>query len=58
MRQFDCERRFVCGIQTVADSDDINVSIYQGNEFRNLLHIKLAFTRATDSEARAWLSRK
>lgn len=48
----------MCGIQTVADSDDINVSIYQGNEFRNLLMIKLVFTKATDSEARVWLSHK
>jgi len=46
----------VCGIAKLENS--IKVSIYEGCEFRNLLHLELAFRRAADNEARAWLSRK
>ena len=36
----------------------VNVNIYQGNEFRNLLHLTIFFRKATDSEARPWLAKK
>ena len=36
----------------------MNVNIYQGNEFRNLLHLSIFFRKATDEEARPWLAKK
>ena len=36
----------------------VEVSLFQSNEFRNLLHLRLFYHRATDDEARSWLNHK
>ena len=36
----------------------IQVQIFQGSCFRNLLHLELFFRKANDEEARKWIARK
>ena len=59
---------FVCALKNVSkqtgnDGDEpllpgMQVQVFQGSCFRNLLHLELFFRRANDEEARAWISRK
>lgn len=69
MRHHDCEKKFICALKDLnkvqKDGETqldlqrgIEMSLFQGNEFRNLLHLQLFYHKATDSEAREWLSNR
>ena len=58
---------FVCALKNVSKQTSledvpllpgIQVQIFQGSCFRNLLHLELFFHKANDEEARAWIARK
>ena len=60
------DSKFICALKAATKSSrhieeavpGIRVDIFQGSQFRNLLHLSMFFRKATDAEARAWLSRK
>ena len=60
------DQKFICTLKTATKSSrhiqeavqGVKVEIFQGSQFRNLLHLSMFFRKATDAEARAWLSRK
>ena len=62
------EGQFVCALKNIAKSTSaetekpllpgIEVNIFQGSCFRNLLHLELFFRKANDEEARVWVARK
>ena len=65
--QYDnVDQKFICALKTATKSSKhiseavpgVRVDIYQGSQFRNLLHLSMFFRKATDGEARAWLARK
>ena len=44
--------------RSLEQDEGVEVSLFQSNEFRNLLHLKLFYHRASDEEARYWLNQK
>eukprot|EP00347_Sterkiella_histriomuscorum_P018655 403344684 len=61
----DVQNRFFCLMTTQSQQDDSQdvdqlaiVDIFENNQFRNLLHLKLNFQRASHEEARKWLAKK
>ena len=58
----------MCALKNVAKSTSaetenplqpgIQVQVFQGSCFRNLLHLELFFKKASDEEARVWIARK
>jgi hypothetical protein len=40
------------------DTDHVIVDIFEHNEFRNLLHLRLDFKKASFEESSQWLSEK
>ncbi len=55
--------RFLCVMKHQTDEEgsfeqSAIVDIFEHNEFRNLLHLRLNFKRASDAETAQWLARK
>ena len=65
LEEVEQERKFICAFNPYVkhktcgkETPGVNMNIYQGNEFRNLLHLTIFFRKATDTEARPWLAKK
>lgn len=66
MKFVDCDKKFICALKSTFKAGEkegeeihgVQVQIFQGVQFRNLLHLDLFFKKATDAEARLWLARK
>lgn len=50
------ENRFICMMNQLDDGSIID--IFEHNEFRNLLHLRLDFKKATPEETSEWLAKK
>lgn len=47
---------------TITKGEDQNeqgvLEVFENNDFRNLLHLKIEMTRASDEDAKKWLAKK